>query len=221
MDILVLPTQLFEDNILINKESNVYIYEHPVYFTQYNYHKLKFIMHRATMKYYMDYLKKTYKCKVTYVEYNKELKIKNKKLCLYDPVDFSVMENLKKYAKTNKIDLIIKDTPAFLCKMQDLTDYLDEGGKFLQTSFYIWQRKRLNILVTKDGKPVGGSWTYDKDNRLPFPKDYNKDPKFKPNNSKYIKEAQKYIEKNFNDNPGHQKYINLYKITTYDNYYKI
>ena len=40
------------------------------------------------------------------------------------------------------------------------------------TDFYINQRKKLNILM-KDGKPMGGKWTYDGDNRKKIPQNIN------------------------------------------------
>jgi len=60
----------------------------------------------------------------------------------------------------------------------------------------------LNILVTKDDKPIGGKWTYDTDNRLPFPPGFKQDPKFPINNSKYVTEAQNYVNKHFKNNIG-------------------
>lgn len=41
---------------------------------------------------------------------------------------------------------------------------------YFQTDFYTSQRKSRNILLEKDGKPLGGRWTYDADNRSKFPK---------------------------------------------------
>lgn len=205
--IITFPNGLFEDNTLINRNSTVYIYEHPIFFTKYNYHKLKLILHRATMKYYEDFIKNKYKCKVIYVEYNKSInsifaKHKNKKIEFYDPVDHDVIKDLKKNAKIYNIELFGHDTPLFLCTMQDMTNYLDDGGKYHQTSFYIWQRKRLGILVDKNNKPIGGKWTYDTENRLPFPQNFNKDIRFKTNDSKYVKEAVNYVNKYFKDHPG-------------------
>ena len=51
------------------------------------------------------------------------------------------------------------------------------GGQksYLMESFYRSQRLRLNILV-EDGKPVGGAWNFDKDNRSPLPKGYKFPP---------------------------------------------
>ena len=42
---------------------------------------------------------------------------------------------------------------------------------FLMENFYRLQRTRLDILIEK-GKPAGGAWNFDKENRLPPPKQY-------------------------------------------------
>ena len=57
--LLILPHQLYNINILkkiLEKDKNVIIWEHPHYFKKYNYNKKKLILHRASMKYYYDYL---------------------------------------------------------------------------------------------------------------------------------------------------------------------
>ena len=204
--VLILPNQLFEDNKLINKNTYVYIYEHPVYFTKYDYHKLKLILHRSTMKQYEDYITKKYKCKVKYVNFDDKLVIKGNKLYMYDPVDHDVMKDLKIYTKKHNIELIVYDTPLFLSTLNELKQYLDDSGTYHQTSFYIWQRKRLNILVTNNLKPIGKKWTFDTENRLPFPKNFKNDTKFPINNDKHVIEAQKYVEKHFKNNIGDTEY---------------
>ncbi|MCK7525516.1 MAG: cryptochrome/photolyase family protein [Ignavibacteriales bacterium] len=68
-------------------------------------------------------------------------------------------------------------------------------------SFYIEQRRRLNILV-EDGKPVGGKWSFDDENRKKLPKGY-KSPKLNfPEDTEYELEAIDYVEKYFPNNPG-------------------
>jgi len=53
------------------------------------------------------------------------------------------------------------------------------GGQknYLMENFYREHRRRLNILMD-DGKPTGGAWNFDKENRLPPPKNY-KWPEYK------------------------------------------
>ena len=66
---LILPNQLFEKKFL-NKNNNFVIWEHPHYFKSYKYNKKKLLLHRASMKYYYDYLKES-NYKVKYIEFNK------------------------------------------------------------------------------------------------------------------------------------------------------
>jgi len=207
MAVIVLPTQLFENNELIKNNTKVYMIEHNVYFTMYKYHKLKLIMHRASMKYYEDYIKKKYDCIVKYYEYHDRIDDifrKNKKIELYDPVDMYVMDDLKLLAKKYDTQMVIYDTPLFLTTNKDMSEYISNGGKFIQKSFYIWQRMRLDIFMI-DNKPLKGKWTFDKENRLPYD-DKIKDQIFTINRNKYVLEAKKYVNKYFDDNPGEDDY---------------
>jgi deoxyribodipyrimidine photolyase-related protein len=60
----------------------------------------------------------------------------------------------------------------FFLTPQKLFDEWAGGQKnFLMENFYRKQRTRLNILM-QDGKPLGGQWNFDKDNREPLPRNY-------------------------------------------------
>jgi deoxyribodipyrimidine photolyase-related protein len=63
--VLVFPVHLFKNNDLLNTSDKKYILEDPVYFSKYNTHKLKLILHRASMK---NYAKEN---NLTYIDYNK------------------------------------------------------------------------------------------------------------------------------------------------------
>ena len=72
---IILPNQLFDKKYLKNCEDNdFYIIEDSLYFGDKkrveNFNKLKLVLHRASMKYYFDYLKKE-KLDVQYLEYKK------------------------------------------------------------------------------------------------------------------------------------------------------
>lgn len=215
-NILIYPNSLFKENKIIDETKTVYILEHNVYFRAYKYHKLKLILHRATMKKYAEYIKKKYKCKVKYIE-NKEIKEgieeiikKMKKIELYDPVDHKVEEELKRISKKYGIEIKIHETPLFITKTKELEKYYEKDKKHNHNNFYIWQRKRLNVMIKKN-KPEGGRWTYDTENRERFPEEYEEDKKknYKPRErkgNKYIEEAKRYIEKEFKKNPGEKKF---------------
>ena len=61
--IIIYPNSLFENNNLIHdiNVNDIYILEDPIYFTEYKYHKMKLVLHRASMKYYKDFIDKKYK----------------------------------------------------------------------------------------------------------------------------------------------------------------
>lgn len=218
--VIILPNLLFKNNNLINDKSCVYIIEHPVYFTMYNYNKIKLTMHRSTMKYYYDYIKNKYNCTVKYINHNKDIKhtfmgTKFKDIYMHDPHDHFVVNNLKRIFNGLDIKLHIHESDLFITKTQDLLEYQmkTQDKKLIQGNFYKWQRTRLNILMNKNGTPVGGKWSFDSDNREKFPKDFTDNYNINVVDNKYTVEAKIYVEKYFGNNPGNTDY---YLPITYD-----
>jgi deoxyribodipyrimidine photolyase-related protein len=56
----------------------------------------------------------------------------------------------------------------FLCSDEDFASFVDESPRLVLEDFYRRMRLRLNILVDPNGKPVGGAWNYDEQNRASF-----------------------------------------------------
>ena len=89
MALIILPTQLFDKRTLGRclkglKIEKIILWEHPKYFTAYKFNKKKLLLHRASMKYYSDYLGNKYQ--FSYYEFNKKFKLP-KSYYLFDPVD--------------------------------------------------------------------------------------------------------------------------------------
>jgi len=198
--LLLLPNQLFHLDIIKNiKFNNIVLYEHPKFFTEYTYHKSKLVFHRSSMKNYYDSIKKYYTIK--YLEYNDKFAIKND-IILFDPTDFDISSEITSFVKKHKLNLEILDSPLFIFTLNELDKYMNsnKSKNYLNAPFYKWVRTEKNILM--NGKnPIGGKWSFDTENRLPFKKDY-KETTVKFIENKYIKEATKYIERNFSDNYG-------------------
>jgi len=198
--LLLLPNQLFNLNIIKNIEfSNIILYEHPKFFTKFNYHKSKLVFHRASMQNYYDMMHKKYKIK--YVEYYEKIKIQND-IIMFDPTDFEIKDEVLKHAKNNKLNVVILNSPLFIFTLSELDEFTNsiKSKNYLNASFYKWARIKKNILMNGNN-PIGGKWSFDVENRLSFPKDYKEKP-IKFINNQYIKEAKKYIEKEFPNNHG-------------------
>lgn len=200
---LVFPTQLFKDIDPLKEANEIYMVEEPIYFTKYKFHKLKLAFHRSTMKKYYDYLRDK-KFKVRYFDFDEDYinHLKNHDVLFYDPVDHDLLKKLRSNSKKYKYTVDLLETPEFITTYDDLEQYhkKQSGKKFMHdSSFYRWQRQRLDILT-----PIGSKYklSYDDENREAFP-DKQKDV-FNPReqNNKYIEEAKRYVNKNFKDNWG-------------------
>ena len=219
---LIYPTTLFYGlKPKLREYDVIYIIEDPVYFIKHKYHKLKLMLHRASMRHYYDYLCTSIK-NVVYINFveasngwYKSLGRTTTGLFLFDPVDHGLMAKLERYAPKK---VTVLDSPQFLTPKDVLNSYyernvlpnkLDNVSKrpsYSHDHFYKWQRQRLGVLMKK-GKPMGGKWTYDKANRKKFPAQsmpiYDYAGRLADAKSdEYVREARRYVNKYFEANYG-------------------
>ena len=176
---LILPNQLFEKKYL-DKKFEYLIYEHPDFFTKYNFNKKKLILHRASMKYYFDYLKKL-KFKVKYLEFDKDL----------PDEDYNYFDPINKM----KIKGVMIESPNFILTKELFEKYRIKTDKFLFTNFYMWSKKELNLYPDLKSKDKMNRERYKEGIKIP------EIPSNKPDQD-YIDEAIKYVEKHFSKNYG-------------------
>jgi deoxyribodipyrimidine photolyase-related protein len=134
-----------------------------------------------------------------------------KTIHIIDPIDDWLLKRISNSATQNGIEIRLYPTPHFLNTREDLTHFFKpEKKKFIQASFYSWQRKKYQILVDDFDKPVGGKWSFDADNRKKYPKNM-KSPTVKfPTLNNYYTEAKKYVEDYFKNNLGDLKDYPVY-----------
>lgn len=210
---IILPNQLFRNNKLISSTDTIIIWEHPHYFHDYNYHKCKLVLHYSTMMYYYEYLKLHYNNKIIYFphqyDYDHIFKYLTKRhintINMYDPINLKIHKELKSLCTLYFIKLITHDSPMFIFTRFQLDTYYDslkQHDRLYFTSFYIWSRKTLDLLM-HNNKPLYGKWTFDKENRHKYPDtslEYIYEPKI--NTNKYIVAAIKLVNKHFPNNVG-------------------
>jgi len=197
---LIFPHQLFEET-LAQVADTFYVIESDLFFKQYAFHKQKLLFHRASMRAFADRLRAAGKM-VEYIESqdprSSELVFAASlvgEITLFDPNDYLLERRLRR-----KVDLHLLPSPNFL---NTDTALLGTRKPYFQTAFYTQQRKDRGILLEVDGKPLGGQWTYDTENRKKIPKNTFIPAPFpaqEPN--EYIREAIDYVERHFPTNPG-------------------
>ena len=209
---LIYPHQLFKNNPALKKDSKVFLIEDPLYFKQYQFHVQKLILHRASMKFYEQFL--TQKgFDVEYINFydinsdiNHLIKSLSKRgiiqLNMVEVIDNWLMKKIQLACKNAFIELHIFNTPSFINTTQSVNEFFSKRKTYFQTDFYTWQRKQRGILLEDDGKPLGGKWTFDAENRSKFPKKETVPNLPLPDESDFVKEAKQYVSIHFPHNYG-------------------
>ena len=203
MYFLILPNQLFDVKYL-DKSYDYIIWECPHFFTAYNYNKKKLILHRASMKYYHDYLHSK-GFKTTYYDFNKALP-QGQEYTLYYPINKPDILDLPK-----SFSIYSRPTPNLLLPPALLEAYRKKTQKFFFNAFYMWSKKQLNIIPNIKSQ--------DKLNRqkpkihLKIQQPFDNIPQH--TSAKYVKDAITYVNKHFKHNCGNTDNF-IYPITHAD-----
>ena len=209
---IIFPHQLFQNHPALEQSRVIYLVEEWLFYRQYNFLKQKLVLHRASMKFYENWLQEN-KYEVKYIETSEKendcrqlvtalVKQKITELHIASVADSWLHKRMQQACSGNKITLHIYDSPNFLNTPQSVDDYFSKKKTYFQTDFYTWQRKQRNILLEKDGKPLGGKWTYDADNRQKFPKKEKVPALVLSKENKYVGEAKRYVQQHFSKNYG-------------------
>lgn len=219
---IVFPHQIFKENPALDKHRRIFLVEDDLFFTRQPFHKMKLILHRASMTFYADYLRNQ-GYKVTYVDSDEygdlitfckknlsDEKIKEIHFC--EPVDYLLEKRLNKIAENCNLETVEYPTPAFMNSAKLNEEFLGKEKKHYRLGdFYKKQRLHHDLLI-KSGQPMHGKWSMDENNRKSIPKNYTAPTPNFPQENQYVIKAVEYVEKNFNSNPGDSRPF-LYPVT--------
>ncbi|QKS72897.1 cryptochrome/photolyase family protein [Paenalkalicoccus suaedae] len=194
----------------INKEKDtILLIEARSRSTWQSYHKQKLVLIFSIMRHFKEELEdQGYK-----VDYRKAdsfedgitkhcNQYKTKELLVHMPSDDRMRKAINKWAKDADVEVKKKEEGGFLIERDEWKDLLPDGEKWQLDKVYRELRKRFDILLTEDKKPIGGKWSYDADNRKKPKKGTSfEEPKWvKPD--KITKEVIKDVEENYGDHYG-------------------
>lgn len=209
---LIYPHQLFEDHPVIEDGKKVFLIEDPLFFgtdseQPLRFHAKKLMLHRATMQHFAKGKE------LTYIELpegelrsdhllEEVLPAECTKIVCVDPVDYLLERRIRRVADARGIDLALLPSPMFLTPDEFMEETMDKMKKPFMKTFYEAQRKRMGILLEPDGKPLGGKWSYDADNRKKLPKTVQIPEAYAPPNHPEVSEAEQWVKKRFPDALG-------------------
>ncbi len=209
---IVFPHQLFEQNPLIVSCDQIYIIEEFLFFRQYHFHKQKIAFHRASMKFYTDFLKEQ-GAEVIYIDAYSDLgdirkllpylKANNVDEVIYiDATDKWIDKRISRVCSEIKLAITKLPSLLFINTPEEIDTFFANKKRFFQTDFYKHQRQKRDILLDASGNPNGGKWTFDDENRLKYPKDKTPPKTASSTQNNYYQEAITYTEKHFHDHYG-------------------
>ena len=202
---IIFPHQLFEDTSWLAKDGKVFLVEEHLFFKQFNFHKLKLAFHRASMKSYETLLQNR-GFQVSYIESTSaksDIRILLpqlssagfKKINFINPTDNWLENRILATSAQEDLQLHENENPLFLNSRAELADFFRADKKsFFQTTFYKQQRLKLQILLTPANEPEGGKWSFDSENRKPYPKNQTPPIVRLPVSDSTWEEAETYIE---------------------------
>lgn len=209
---LIFPHQLFQKHPSLQKNRPVYLVEEWLLFRQYPFHKKKLTLHRASMQFYKQWLEDQ-QYSVNYIETTNEhndirllisflAKQGIRYIHIVAVTDNWLLKRITESCVQQSINLIITPSPGFLNTPDEVLHYFNKRKTYFQTDFYTQERKKRKILLEPDGKPIGGKWTFDAENRLRFPKTEKIPTVHFPEENAFVKEAKIYVNKHFPHNYG-------------------
>ena len=216
---IILGNQLCKPNLI--KE----ITNHPIFMcesddlcTHFKYHKLKIIFFLTAMREYADELKSEnischyHKLKENenqlYLDVLEQFCTKNKvqRLHMLEVEDHFFDNSIIDFCENHSIKRIVHKSPLFLTTQEEFKEYLDSSKKPFMKTFYEQQRKKLDVLM-ENGKPKGGQWSFDEENRKKTPKKIEFPNIPTGTQSTHLENVKSLVKTKFNNHIGEMKNI--------------
>ena len=131
-------------------------------------------------------------------------------LICVEPGEWRLRQALEALASDLNIELEVRNDTHFYCTPQEFKVWVADKKELRLEYFYRLMRKTHQILVDKEGNPVGGQWNFDQDNRKPYPK---KGPGLIDEPVAFTvdaitQEVLDYVELTYPDHPGSLAHFN-------------
>jgi deoxyribodipyrimidine photolyase-related protein len=207
---IVYPHQLWEKHPAVLAADHVFLVEDPLFFRQYPFHVQKLVLHRASMTEFSNLCKRlgkqVHRIDSKTISHSSDIGVllksrKIRKAIAVEPTDHWLKQRASEGCIAANVELNWLEDKSFLTPNEVIQPWA-ERQHFHFTDFYIQQRKRLRLLLDAKGKPIGGKWTFDTDNRKRLPKHIAVPTLPTPSERPSVVEAKRYVAKEFPNAPG-------------------
>ena len=224
---IILGNCLFPDHKALSPDEDTLFFmaEDSGLCTHFRYHKHKLVMFLSAMRSHADDIGKRWpvdyhRLTAENFEDSYETKLASilkrhptiEEVVTYDIEDHFFDKRIRDCCAEHAIQLTIVDSSGFLTSKADFTAYNQSVNRPFMHTFYQQQRRKLNILVDHEGKPLHGKWSFDEDNRKKLPKDIHIPPQPQSKQTEHTRSVITLVNDLFPDHPGDTQ--NFYWATT-------
>lgn len=206
--LLVFPNQLFEAEHLPPRDTVLFLVEEPLFFNHVKFHKQKLVFLRAAFKSYETNLRRLgYDLKyIPFHEFSGWKKFFQTHVVqawsYWFTDDYLLEKRIHAASKEMGFRVSMKENPLFISPLGETIALLSRNNKPLMATFYNEQRKKTGVLMDVGGKPLGGKWSFDGENRKKIPAGMVLPSPMPENSTLAVEEAKKYVTQHFDDHPG-------------------
>ncbi len=215
---LLFPHTLFERVTGDAEGMEIRLVEPALFFDQFPFHRQKLFLHRVSMARFAAQIGARHHRIEEGADLDDALMGIDDAVHVYELVDDWLERDLRAACARRRLRLIVHESPGFLTPRADLDRYAEarrpssplpsspEGRgepRFFQHDFYVWQRKRMGLLLDAMGGPKGGRWSHDEANRHALPASVKAPMTLAfPPPEPYADEARDWIDRRYPENPG-------------------
>ena len=213
--LVVLGNQLFPlEHLEPHKDAVIFMAEDVGLCTYVRHHQQKIVLFLAAMRAYRDELIAAgFDVRYTELEPDSELTYEDRlgaaiddagatELRCFEIEDRPMEARLADLADTRELDFTVLRSPMFVTSREYFADYVASVKRPFMADFYKRQRKRLDILLTADGEPVGGRWSFDDENRKKLPRSNTPPDVPAPDSDTHVANVTALVKDSFPEHPG-------------------
>lgn len=128
--------------------------------------------------------------------------LKPDRLIVTEPGEYRVKEMMEGWSQAFNMPVEIRVDTRFMCTRSEFAAWAAGRKQLRMEYFYREMRKKYQLLMEADGKPTGGEWNYDKENRKPPTKGLRSPKRISHPKSAILKEVLALVRERFADHFG-------------------
>ncbi len=213
--LVILGDQLFEDRYL-PKGLPIFMAEDHNLCSKYRYHQQKLVLVLSSMRHHAEQLRSKGRDVLYHrldtpeegeLPYLERLKrtvalLDAKRIVTFEIEGKGFEEAFGDFCRKENLEWDILPSPMFLTSRTQFEGYLEDVKKPFMKTFYERQRKHHEILVDSKGKPLGGKWSLDSENRKKLPNEVDPPTLKWVEPDEITQEVMDWVGKNYGENPG-------------------